>query len=164
MKKNKLEELAWNNFCSLEEKRKIVNKKRGEFISSVSIGDDKLGEPYPLSLRDSVIPAEASEIRNGWEIPDRYAIIGIYLGKQLVYKGNKKRMTFAAPTKGDTYRIYVSGSGEVDFFEGGEDEPYKVSGISVEGVAETDAENTKAINKKFGDKVKYLESLVKKRK
>lgn len=158
---NKLQDKVWANFCATHGWTREWGK-HGRFDIFVSIDKKSIGEPFPLSVRNSSwFYLRGEENCKGWNIPERYAVIGVYLGRQIVYAGQKRaKMAFAAPTVDCSYKIYIANSGIIDWFGGGDDEPSQQSGIRVDECYIANPANTEAINKRFGDKFKELSQLV----
>ncbi|MAG39395.1 hypothetical protein CMI41_00290 [Candidatus Pacearchaeota archaeon] len=151
--KNKLGELAWENFCSenLGKSWTTYWRHGGRFDLFVSIDKKNTGEPYPLSVRKAPFYKSGEENCEGWNIPRRYAVVGVYLGRQVTSEGQKRtKMVFATPTANEKYKIYVAHSGIVDWMGGGDDEPCEQSGIRVDGLWIANPKNVRAIEKRFG--------------
>ena len=158
---DKLQDKVWENFCKIPcgwEKR----YKGGRFDLFVSIDKKSIGEPFPLAIHSSSgFCRRGEENRAGWSIPERYAAVGVYLGRTIVQKGQKRaKMAFAIPTANGSYRVYIAHSGIVNWFGSGEDEPSQQSGIRVDECYVANPANAEAINKKFGDRFKELSHLV----
>lgn len=161
-KKNQyLADKAWENFCNTHGWNRTWSEN-GRFDLFVTIDKEDMGEPYPLSVRNSPWTFKrGDEVCDGWNIPERYAVIGGYLGRQMTYEGQKRtKMVFATPTKNEKYKIYVAHSGIVDWFGGGEDEPCQQSGIRVDALYVANPKNVRAIEKRFGKRFRELSSLI----
>jgi len=147
---------AWENYSRTPGWERRWNDCR--FDVFVTIAKSDIGEPFPLSINRA--PWTRSDDCPGWNIPDRYETIGVYIGRLIVYRGQKRpKMTFATPTLDGNYGISVAHSGIIDWFGGGDDEPCEQSGIRVDRLWITSPKNTGQINKRFGDKIKELAAL-----
>jgi len=151
---------TWKNFCDTHGWTRKWGD-RGRFDIFVTIDKEDIGEPYPLSVRDAPwVSRRGDEIQEGWTISERYALAGVYLGRKMVYEGQRRtKMVFATPTVNERYKIHVAHSGIIDWFGGGEDEPCQQSGIRVDTLFVASPENVEAIEKRFGKQIADLRAL-----
>jgi hypothetical protein len=164
MSQTQLQEKAWRNFCEISQGWIRHWGNSGRFDVFISLTPENVGEPFSLSVyRPSLFNySPGDEIVQGWNFPERHAIIGLYLGRKRVYEGQKRtKMTFATPTKNGRYKIYVAHSGILSWFGDGEDEPCQQSGIRVDDFNVTNPQNTQSIEERFGEKFRNLGLLVK---
>lgn len=153
-----LKDIAWKNFCRAYRWERRWGRG-GRFDIFLTLVKSDIEESYPLRVHNDSF--SGSENCAGWSIPEKYAAIGVYLGRNMAYEGQKRpKMIFATPTVDGNYRIYVAHSGIIDWFGGGDDEPAQQSGIRVDNLFVTSKSNTRKINKRFGEQFEQLRSLI----
>lgn len=155
-----LKDIAWKNFCGARGWERRWGKS-GRFDIFVTLAKSDIGGPYPLHVNYSPLLGNGSDNCAGWKIPDRRAVIGVYLGREMAYKGQKRpEMVFATPTVDGPYRIYVAHSGIIDWIGDGDDEPAEQSGIRVDDLFVTKKNDTGNVNKRVGDQFEKLRLLI----
>jgi hypothetical protein len=155
---SRLSDLATDNFRKIRGTEKI-GKYGIEFY--VTLNDESIGKPYPISIKDSIIRI-GEENSPGWSIPSRHAVIGVYIGMKRIYAIQPAtEMTFATPTTKGRYTLYAAATGILDMYgDAGDDEPALASGISVVAMCISDKNNTLRLNTRLGKQFNDLSNLI----